>query len=215
MTRWINAAVVFLFFGFLQSPLALARLEYDSSQLMMKNADQVEEIIKKKIKMAGDIQAAQESDDDEIRAEPEALEQLKDALRIAFSRPDQDGSRAGFFDRLRQELRDLNSLEIVMGSLADEAISLLKGNSESAKVHATYVYILENMMAEIKPEIEKNITLKKVVERVRDANIRISSDVRKQLLMRTMNKPRSPSETADALIDAAEKAGKAAEKKQK
>ncbi len=204
MTRRINAAVVFFFLCLLSS-FASARLEFDSSQLMMKNADQVDDIIRKKIKKAADIQSAQTSDDDEIRAEPEALESLKDALRIAFARPDQDGSRADFYDRLRQELRDLNSLEPVLSSLAEEGISLLKKGNEPAKVQATYIYILENMMAEIKPELEKNAALKKIVEQIRDAKIKISSEVRKQLLMRTMNKPQSPSDSADTLLSTSAK----------
>jgi hypothetical protein len=70
------------------------KVEYDSNQLMMKTADEVSEVVRKKIKRAQEIQAKQEDNDDEVLAEPAAVEQLKDAMRIVLSRPDQDGARA-------------------------------------------------------------------------------------------------------------------------
>ena len=50
----------------LTSPKAWTKVEFDSSQLVMKNADQISELVRKKIKAAQEIQAKQEDRDDEL-----------------------------------------------------------------------------------------------------------------------------------------------------
>lgn len=177
------------------------KLEFDSAQLMMKNADQVNELIKQRMKKAADAQAAQAHDPDAegITVEFETLEALKDAMRIALSRPDQDGSRAAMFMRVRRELSDLNSADIVIRDLARESVDALK-SGRPAKVQATYVYILENLMAELRPDLDANPNYVKIVEMIRDADIEIDPAVRKQLMMRTMSKPGSPSDSAARIL---------------
>lgn len=188
------------------------RLEFDSTQLMMKNADQVNALIQARMHKAANIQAAQEDDPDAdgIAVETEALSALKDAMRIALSRPDQDGSRTAMFSRVRRELADLNAADIVIRDLAQEAMDAL-GAERPAKVQATYVYLLENLMAEIKPDLGANPGYRKIVERIRDANIEISRSARSQLLLRTMSKPISPSDTAAKLIPRGSEKTKAAD----
>jgi hypothetical protein len=182
---------------------AHATLEYDSSQLMMKNSDQVNDIIRKKMKVAEDAQAGQKDDEDEdsITAQPEAIQALTDAMRIALSRPDQDGSREEMYSRVRRELADLGSTEVVLEDLAKEGIEGLKSDN-TPKVHATYITLLENLMAEIRPDIANNQRTRKIVESIRDAKIKLSSKVRSQQLLQSMKKPVSPSETAENILKA-------------
>lgn len=176
------------------------RLEYDSSQLMLKSSDQVNELIQKRTKKAAAAQAAQTVDDDEgIRSEPEAIAYLKDAMRIALSRPDQDGFRAAAFSRLDRELADLSANQEVLVSLSDEAIGVLQSEEAATNVKATYVVLLENLMAEIRPDL-KRPWARKIVENVRDARLEISDAVKRQQLMKTMARPTSPSETAASIL---------------
>jgi hypothetical protein len=177
-------------------------VEYDSAQLGMKNAEQMNAIVMKKIKKAEAIQKQQEVDDDRgIVAEPEAVEQLKDATRIVFARPDQDGSRENTFARLRRELTDLNSLNQVLGDLTHEGLEALKADStHSAREQGTYIVLLDNLMAEIKPEIATNSNFRHIVEQIRDAHIEVTDKVRNQQLMRSMAQPISPSETAAKIL---------------
>ena len=185
---------------------AFAQLEFDSAQLMMKNSDQVNDLIRKKIKIAEDAQASQKNDeeDDEISAQPEAIAALKDAMRIALSRPDQDGAREGMFSSVRRELVDLGSTDAVLKELADEGIEHLK-SEHPPKVQATYITLLENLMAELKPDLANNASSRKVVENIRDAKIKISSKVQSQQLLQSMKKQVSPSETAQKLLEATDK----------
>ena len=177
-------------------------VEYDSGSLLMLNSEQMNALVMKKIKKAQEIQKKQEVNDDEgLAAEPAAVDQLKDATRIVFARPDQDGSREHTFVRLRRELTDLNALDSVLRDLSAESINALRdGSPNSAREQATYIVVLENLMAEIKPEVSTNPAFKKIVEGIRDADIEIPDKVRSQQLLRSMNKPVSPSETAAKIV---------------
>lgn len=179
--------------------LSWAKVEYDSSQLMMQNSEQVTELVRKRIQKASDVQEKQDEENSQT-ADPEALEYLKDAMRIALSRPDQDGLRGILFARIRRELSDVNAVEKVCDELADESIASLKNKKESVASQATYMMVLENLMAEIKPEIEKNKTFKHIIEKVRDANIEVSKDVRSQQKLKLMKEPTSPSKEAETIL---------------
>jgi hypothetical protein len=182
------------------APAAWSKVEYDSSSLLIKNSDQVSEMIRLKIRKAQKIQSKQEdAEDGEIQAEPEALDNLRDALRIALSRPDQDGARSNLYSRVRRELVDLNSLDIVLMELTEEAIAELR-TQDGPRRTATYIVLLENMMAELKPESIDNATYKKIFERIRDARITITDKARVSNLLRSMSVPVSPSTTAEKML---------------
>jgi hypothetical protein len=184
-------------------PQAWTKVEYDTTSLLLKNSDQVAAMITAKIKKAQKLQAKQEDNEDgEIEAEPEALENLKDAMRIAFSRPDQDGARANLYSRVRRELTDLNSLDQVLADLTEESLAELR-TQDGPRRTATYVVILENMMvAELKPQMVDNPTYRKILERIRDAKISITDKSKTANLLRSMSIPISPSETAEKLLKA-------------
>lgn len=184
----------------LLAPNTWAKVEYDSSSLLIKNSDQVSEMIRKKIRQAQKVQSRQEeTEDGEIQAEPEALDHLRDAMRIALSRPDQDGARSNLYSRVRRELVDLNSLDTVLMELTEEAIAELR-NQDGPRRTATYIVLLENMMAELKPDALENPTYRKIFERIRDARITITDKARVQNLLRSMSIPVSPSLTAEKMI---------------
>ena len=176
-----------------------AKVEYDASQLMMQNSEQTTELVRKRIQRASDVQERQE-EDSTLLAEPEALEYLKDAMRIALARPDQDGLRGILFARIRRELNDLNSTEVVLSQLTDESLAVLKDKKAAVSHHATYILVLENLMAEIKPELEKNKSFREMIEKVRDANIKVSKDVQSQQKLKLMQSPVSPSKTASSIL---------------
>lgn len=187
---------------------ASTKIEFDSSQLVMKNADQISELVRSRIKKAQEIQAKQESSDDELFAEPEAVEHLKNAMRIVLARPDQDGTRANAFARLRRELVDMNVFDRVLSDLCSESIAFIRSSSTPPGRAATYIILLENLMAEIKPEINTNALFKKLIIEIRDADLKVSDKVKAQQLIRAMNRPVSPSQTAEKIVPREEKGKK-------
>lgn len=182
-------------------PAAWSKVEFDSNQLMMKSGEEIGAIIRKKMKKAQDLQStSKDNDDADVSPEPEAVEELKGAMRILLARPDNDGSRSDMFSRLRRELQDYNVLEEVLEDLSKEAISNLKSSGAKPQRQLTYIVVLENMMAELKPDLATNKTFKGIVEKVRDAKIEVSDKVKSQALLRSMSRPVSPSETASKIL---------------
>jgi hypothetical protein len=181
-----------------------AKIEMDSNQLMMQNAEQVSELVRKKMKAAQDLQKAQHVDDDEgLQAEPGAIEHLKDAMRLVLSRPaDQDGARSNIFQPLRRELGDLNALNDVLSDLTTEAIDGAKDTASPLRNQATYVTLLHNLMAEIKPDLQESETLRKLVEKIRDAKLTIPEKLKSYQFHRATWKLTSPSVRAEEILKA-------------
>lgn len=168
-------------FGLLIGTLAQARVEIVASDLLLKNSEQYSAIVRKKIKKAQDIQAKQEievNDKGEIFAEPEAVASLRDAMRIVLSRPDQDGARSKLFNKVRQELNDLHSLDQALTDLVTEACAGLKNPGISIKFEETYLVLLDNFLSEVRPEVSTNATFKTLVEKIRDTEIRASEKMK-------------------------------------
>ncbi len=200
-TRLSLLSIVTIAFLLILAQPGWTKVEYDSTSLLIKSSDQIGDMVKKKIRQAQVVQSKQEdSEDGDIVAEPEAFEHLKDALRIVLARPDQDGARANLYARIRAELADLNSLEQAMIDLTEEALSELR-TQDGPRRTATYVVILENMMAEIRPELKGNPNFRKILERIRDAKISIEDKAKLKNLLRSMSVPVSPSVTAQKILE--------------
>lgn len=177
------------------------QVEYDSNQLMMKSADDISFIVRKKIKRAQDIQNRQVKAEDEFATPEEAaIRQLKDATRIVLARPDQDGTRAAAFTNLRRELQDVASLESVLSDLAAEGIFALRTPTVTIRRQSTYLVILENLIAELRPESSTNVAFRNIIQKIADANLKVSDALRSQVLLNSMAKPVSPSETAKTIL---------------
>ncbi len=194
-------AALFFVFSFLNPMLSQARLETMASDLLLKNSEQFNAIVLKKIKKAQDIQARQEQEVDEkgeIFAEPEAVSSLRDAMRIVLSRPDQDGARSKMFNKVRQELNDVHSLEPVLKDIVEEAIRSLKSANTNVKFEETYLVILENALGEMKPEVSTSPTFKMLIEKIRDADIKISDKMKS--LSRNIAVNTTPSKSAESIL---------------
>ena len=188
-------------------------VEYDSNQLMMKSADEISSMVRKRIKKAQDIQAKQETSDDEgVLPEVAAVRHLRDAMRIILARPDQDGTRLAAFSQLRRELQDLNAVESTLSELSREGILAIKAPNVSVRRQGTYLVILENLIAEIRPEVASNAEFKRIITNIRDARLKLSDKLRSQALLNAMTKPVSPSETASKILDEEEARLKAEQK---
>lgn len=178
-----------------------SKVEYDSNQLMMKSADEIAEIVRKKIKKAQSIQAnAYRSDDQLPGTNPEAVNQLKDAMRIVLGRPDEDGTRDSAFSGLRRELQDMNAVNQVLSDLAHEGIEAIASKTTGSRRQATYLVLLEGLMSEIRPEAQTNDAFKKIIFEIRDANLKLTDALKSQALLNSMVKPVSPSVTAKDII---------------
>jgi len=172
---------------FLWASLSSAGLLYNYSQLTLKDLDQINEMVVKKIK--------------EYKKDG-SMQILKEAVQAVYSRPNDDSMVEKVIQPLRTELDENDQWEGAMDELVQEAIGALK-NPKAFKpvVQNTYAIFLENVIGDFKPFAEKPGHERKVLEKIRDAKIEMSKEALNERKLRTMKNNKSPSEIAAQVLD--------------
>lgn len=188
---------------------------YKYNLLMIKDYDEMLALVQDMTKKA---HTATSKDDN--GGEAEAVEWYGRALKLIFSRPDSDNMVAKLVNEVRRDLQGFNAYEDTISALADEAVRIAGDDKQTVTTISTALVELENILGEIHPSVESgNTDLRRVMERIRDAKLDISSEVKKDRRMRGMFLTKNPSEEARTLLknlDArAKQRAKDAEKKKK
>jgi hypothetical protein len=109
---------------------------------------------------------------------------------------------------VRSELNNFNAFEDTLNSITDEAIRAINSETLPVVYRATALFILENIMSEVRPELENKEDFKSLLVRVRDAKIKVPDKIANERKLRSMYKTKSPSEIAEKLLKDEEVAAK-------
>lgn len=157
-------------------------------KLALKDLDQMNEIVSSKIKESKKSYAG--------KTVP-----LKEALQAVFGRPDEDNMVEKVLSPLKTELEGQGAWEKSLKELTTEAINALKNSKNfKAEVQVTYQVFLENLLAQLKPDLGKGGFESKLVEKIRDAKLEISPAAQSERKLRMMKTPVSPSEIANMIL---------------
>lgn len=180
---------------------AFAADRYKYSELQIKDYDEMSALVKEKVKKA--VKIFRETGDAEEDAPPDqaGVEELRSAFHLILARPNQDNMLAKLMPEVRKELANVNAFEDSLSSLAAEAVEGLRNEKLPTVFRSTYLFVLENIISEFKPEIRDKTDLRKIFEKIRDANLEIPKDVTKDLKLRSMLKVESPSERAKQILE--------------
>ena len=179
---------------------------YKYSDLQTRDYDEMRTMVLDLLNKAesGSESAAQDDGESSVD-DQQAMEYLRDAIKLILSRPDQDNVVSKLIPDVRKKLNEFNSYYDTMASLSAEAIKGVGKDKLSSAERATYLVILQNMMSELNPEINGKDEVRKIFEKIRDAKIEIPRPVASNLFMGSMRKIESPSETAKKALSKAEK----------
>ena len=172
---------------------------YKYSELQIKDYDEMLAMVKVHLKKATKLLRANQEEDS--NSDQQAVEELRAALLLILSRPNQDNMLAKLLPDIRKELSNMNSFEDSLSSLTSEAIDGLKNEKLPTVYRSTYLFVLENTVSEFKPEIKDKEDLRQIFEKIRDAKLKIPKDVAKDLKLRSMLNTESPSERAKRILD--------------
>ncbi len=170
---------------------------YKYSELQIKDYDEMLSQVKVRVKAASKILKNSEVGSDEDQA---AVEELRSALLLMLSRPNQDNMLAKLLPEVRKELVNLSAFEDSLAGLAVESIEGLNNDRLPTVYRSTSLLVLENVLSEFKPEIREKEDLRRIFEKIRDAKLEIPSEVKKDLKLRSMFSVESPSEKADRIL---------------
>ena len=197
------------------TPLSQAA-QYKYNELVVKDYDemasQVQKHLKSARKMGKKSDAAEEESDDSERQG--AVEELREALKLIFSRPNSDNMVAKLTPEIRRELGGYNSYEKTIMSLTNEALGAVNSDQLNLISKATYLFMLENIISEIGPESQTNKDLRAALVKIKNSKVKISDEVKKERKLRSMYPEFNPSEEANKVLLKIDKLNKEDEKKE-
>ena len=170
---------------------ARAEIEYHSERLKTMDIEVLQQIIYKNIK------ALENRDND---ASPELL--IKNSLEIVLAQPDQSIGISAIFDQLRTSSGSDKKFASALGSIIDDASSVFKNKGKDKdllRTQNTYVFILNNMLAEIQ-KLKEVSNYKALIEQIRDADIEFSDALISHRLLNSMTEAESPSKLANTIL---------------
>ncbi len=179
-----------------------AGLLFDYSKLALKDLDQMNKLVKAKVR-------------ESKKSGGNKVVPLKEALQAVFSRPNEDFMIEKLLPSLKTELEEQDAWEPTVESLVKEAIGALN-NPKAFKpvVLATYSIFLDNILSEMKPKAGSGFE-NKIVTKIKDAKIKISKEINDERALRMLKKASSPSETAEKILEEIVATEKAAAEKEK
>lgn len=201
------------------------------NELLLKDLEQMESLVSKKIKeyeksgetsptdSSGIVDVSESSSSDntddvadftEDSAEsstPSAnVTPLKEALQAVYSRPNLDDMIQKVIAPLRTALENVDAWEKTTSSLIDEGLANLKNPKKvKPRVQATYAIMLDNFVNEFRVYADADGFEKKMLEKIKKADIDLSKEARAEIKLRVLKEPVSPSELARVTLKAVEK----------
>lgn len=166
---------------------------YDYKQLQSKDYDDMMALVRSQIK---ESKKSADADDDSA-----ALFHLKEGLRMIMSRPNTDNLIPKLLPELRKELSQLDAYDKQIVELIDESIDRIQDDKNSVTNRTSALFMLENVMAEIKPELKTNEKYKISYEKIRDAQLKVPGEVKADRKVRGMFQTESPSEKAKKILE--------------
>ncbi|HPI39994.1 MAG TPA: hypothetical protein PLJ21_04270, partial [Pseudobdellovibrionaceae bacterium] len=174
---------VYLFFMAL-SVSTQAGLLYNYQELTMKDVEQMNQVIE------GRIQESKKTKYGKIVP-------LKEGFQAVFSRPDHDGVIDKVITSLRSEIENLKGWEKTVTELTNEALNVLSNpRAFQPKVQVTYVVYLTNIINYFKTDLDTESFGKKIIVKISEKNIELTSSAKKELQLTAMKELVSPSELA-------------------
>lgn len=122
-------------------------------------------------------------------------------LTLLMSRSDEDGLRRKVLPTIKGEVDAAIGWAEALNRLANESINALKQETPGKPAHqVTHAIILENILSEIKPNLQTNEEFLKIATKISEAKIKMSDEANTERAMTVMQKNKSPSETASDLL---------------
>jgi hypothetical protein len=198
-----------LFFAF----NSMAALKFPSDRLKVMDVETLQRMVNSNLSLAQ--QALSQSQDSEYLDEgqepiteytqEDGARLVRESLELVFAVPEQSGATSNIYSLIEGVALEYGGVLSFLEDITDAALKTLaqKGKDKALiRDQNTYIYILNNIMAEIKPltltpEGEK---YRKLVEKIRDEKIRFSDSLKSYRMLNSMSKVVNPSRVAEQIV---------------
>lgn len=200
----ISLAVILLF----NAPVLAELYPHKFTELQIKDYDQMTQMVEDKVNESKEIAIKMQEQGLDEEGDKAAINKLKEALELILSRPNKDNMVAKLAPTVRTELNNYSAFESTMTSVAAQAIKAIKNDSLSTVQRSTAVFVLENLLSEVKPVLSRNEDFRNMVRMIHDANIEIPDKVAANRKLTSMDPTPDLSKIAGILLKNAEKQAK-------
>ena len=196
--------------------ICMAGLKYPSDRLKVMDIETLQRIVAQNLNSAQ--KAMHQGSDPEIDSgnfstedgekdysTEDGRELIKESLELIFAKPEQNHATSVIYSNVEGVAIEYGGILGFLEEIVQNALDVLdQSGRESALVRDqnSYVYILNNMMAEIKPLVEskEGKDYRKLVEKIRDADIDFSDSLKSYRVLNSMANITNPSEVAETIV---------------
>lgn len=173
-------------------------------RIVANNLNKAQQAIAQDLDQQTDGQYSDDSPTNEYTREEGAL-LIKESLELIFARPEQTHATSVIYSNVEGVAVDYGGIYQFLNSIVSEALDTLdKDGRETALLRDqnTYVYILNNLMSELKPlALSKNgIKYKEMFEKIRDEDIDFSDSLKSYGILNSMSNIPNPSKVAETIV---------------
>lgn len=199
----------------LTSSLSMAGLKFPSDRLKVMDIETLQRIVATNLNNAQQAVASNEMKvGEEIYDEQSEVSQyteedgsrmIRESLELIFARPEQNNATSVIYANVEGIAVNYGGVYSFLKDITETALARLDESGKDTALlrdQNTYVYILNNMMAEIKPvaltpEGEK---YKELIIRIRDEDIDFSDALKSYRILNSMSNITSPSKVAEEIV---------------
>jgi hypothetical protein len=195
--------------------ISMAGLKFPSDRLKVMDIETLQRIVATNLNgaqraLSGDQPPAEEGGfmDESPRSQytrEEGAQLIQESLELIFARPEQNNATSIVYNSVEGVAIEYGGIFQFLETIVNQALYTLdQSGSEKSLLRDqnTYVYILNNMMAEIKPialskEGEK---FKELIEKIRDEDIDFSDSLKSYRVLNSMSNITNPSKVAEQIV---------------
>jgi hypothetical protein len=192
---------------------SMAGLKFPSDRLKVMDIETLQRIVATNLSgaqkalntgMDADGQFMDKSPGNEFTRE-EGFQLIQESLELIFARPEQNNATSVIYSNVEGVAVEYGGVFQFLDKITKEALDTLdKSGKEKALLRDqnTYVYILNNMMGEIKPLAlsEEGKKYKNLIEKIRDEDIDFSDSLKSYRVLNSMSNITNPSKVAEQII---------------
>ena len=201
---------------FLLPSNSMAGLKFPSDRLKVMDIETLQRIvatnlngaqnaINKKVNLEDSDKVYADTEDANELTREEGARLIRQSVELIFARPEQNRATSAIYSSVEGVASDYGGIYLFLKDITDQALKKLDESGKSKNLlrdQNTYVYILNNMMAEIRPLAlsKEGAVYRKLMEKIRDEDIDFSDSLKSYRALNSMSDIINPSKVAESII---------------
>ncbi len=146
----------------------------NTNELLVMNLDELKSVISKYIDSSQNMAIKSQKEGNEEEKQGDVVYELKKALLIVMARPNRDFMSVKLLPDIERNLRRYEAYHSTLSSLCSEAIRTINDKDIDVKIQSSYLYVIENTLAELKPELKNNEEARTIYKKIASEKIKVS-----------------------------------------